>query len=295
MGCPGSRIGSDYLSPHQSATMTPPAHRITLDASEGSRPDVPAAPECGLVLAYVPESAAAACGRHLVEFAHRWRDEGHRVVLADACVASPILHKAASVENGEGLTDLVLHGTSLARVSQGIDNGVDLVTAGTIAPDADRVLHHPRWTTLAARFHETAGLLVVSVPADAEAPRLEGLASAVVRFVSTDDAPAAVAADAVGAESHGSPPTPASETAPGSIDTDAATGAPAPRSPDSSREVASPRRAKPPEPRSRTGVLLVLLLLVVVGTLGAAFMGLIEIPGVTPVDVGMPVDLLSLP
>jgi hypothetical protein len=285
--------------------MKPEAHRIMLDPAEGDPPELPSAPESGLVLAYVPDAEAEACGRHLVEFAHRWRDEGHRVVLADARVASPVLHATAGVENGEGVTDVILHGTSLARATVEIDDGVELVTAGTIAPDPDRVLAHPRWTTLVSGFHETGGLLVVTVPDAVEAGRLEELASVVVRFRSAD-------AEGVPLES-GAPLTDALDAA-GSAGPSDSTAAPeddpaaAAASPD---EPAEPAGSGAPgrKPRQRVlqknhpatgsggrgGRLLVVLLLVVLVVLGAAFMGWIEIPGVTPSDIDVTVGYLPHP
>jgi hypothetical protein len=261
--------------------MTSEARRVRLDLVDGSPPELPSAPEAGLVLAYVPDIEAEACGRHLLEFAYRCRDEGHRVVLADACVVSPVLHDAAGVENGEGLTDVILHGTSLARATVVVDDGVALVTAGTIVPDPVRVLAHPRWTTLVSGVREITGLLVVAVPADADAGRLEGLASVVVRFHSDDD-------DDLGAAPAG-PPDPA----------DVPADVPADHAPahddESGPARPDPTRSGTPESGGRSGVLLLLLLLVVLGALGAAFMGWIEIPGVTPSDADVSVGYLPLP
>ncbi len=256
------------------------AHRISIDPADGSPPDPPAAPEAGLVLAYVPDRGAPACGRHLLEFAHRWREQGHRVVLADGCVDRPILHVAAGVENGEGLTDVVLHGTSLARVRVPLDRGVALVTAGTVVPDRDRVLEHPRWTTLVTGLREVSGLLVVAVADDAEAHRLEGLAEVVVRFdageepAQADSAPAGSgrpAPDVAGSAPVAGPVPPTA---------DALSRRSAASATDTARKATAPAKSG-----SRTGLLVVVLLLVVLGALGSAFMGWIEIPGVTPADV----------
>lgn len=268
--------------------MASEAHRITLDPADGSPPDLPAAPESGLVLAYVPESSGDVCALHLLEFAHRWRDEGHRVVLADGCLETPILHEAAGVENGEGLSDHILYGTTLGRVTAGIDDDLVVVPAGTVVADPGRVLEHPRWTTLVSGFGEAGDLLLVAVPEGAGAARLEGLAARVVRFESRAEAAADV--EAV-------PAVPVDPATP-SPDAVAAAGSAGPEAP-AEPEVARPERPRVrtssrEEPRSRTGVLLLLLLVVVLGAAGAAYLGWVEIPGITQVDVAPAADLLPL-
>ena len=37
--------------------------------------------------------------------ARTWAASGRRIVLADACLDRPALHKAAGIENGEGVSD----------------------------------------------------------------------------------------------------------------------------------------------------------------------------------------------
>ncbi len=277
------------------AAMTSEAHITTIDPDVAGRAALPSVPSSGVVLVHVHEESGDVCAWHVLEFARRWRDQGRRIHLCDACVEAPVLHHAADVENAEGVTDSILYGSSLERITVPLEKGIVLTTAGTVAGDPSRVLDHPRWTSIASSIRDAGGLLVVTVPSDADAARLEGLADAAVRFVPGDtEDPSSGASDADADAELDSPLAPAepettSETQAIS-ETEAASETEA-----TPTAAASPvRRTTRDESGSRGLLLFVLLLLALVGVLGAGVFGFIEIPGITPVDVDPAIDLFPL-
>jgi len=152
--------------------MTTEVHRVQVDPSVEGSESLPEVPEAGLVLVSVPGESVEACGARVLEFARGWRDLGRRVYLCDACFEVPFLHRAAGVENGEGLSDSILYGTSLGRVSHRLEQHIALAPAGTVVGDPSRVRAHPRWSTILSGFAEAGALLVVAVPAGSSAGAL---------------------------------------------------------------------------------------------------------------------------
>ena len=96
-----------------------------------------------------------------------WAAKGRKIFLADASFEKPVLHAAAGVANGEGVSDLMLYGASLRRVSQSVGKRVVLASTGTPVADVQELLSHPNWETVIRGFTETKATLVVHLPADA--------------------------------------------------------------------------------------------------------------------------------
>lgn len=101
------------------------------------------------------------------ELARHWAASGARVILADVDLPRAPLHGEIGVENEEGVSDLLLYGSSPFRVSRRIE-GEDflLITAGTIVADPEAVFRHSRWPGLLAAFRESGCALVLYLPAD---------------------------------------------------------------------------------------------------------------------------------
>lgn len=113
-----------------------------------------------------------------LELARSWSSAGRRVILVDAALRAPSLHRAADVENREGLSDAALHGVSVARVSRSLDDGgLFLVTAGTPVADPREVVTSGRWQRLSAGMTE-AGVLVLLYLREGEAETAAFLGSA---------------------------------------------------------------------------------------------------------------------
>lgn len=88
-----------------------------------------------------------------------------RVVTVDAGFHAPSLQRAADLPSGEGLSDLLLWGGSLQRVTRRSARGPLVVTTGTPIADGASVLGTPRWPAVCEGFREAGVLLAVVVPA----------------------------------------------------------------------------------------------------------------------------------
>ena len=93
----------------------------------------------------------------------RWAASGHRVILADGCLDRPILHEAAGVENGEGVSDMVLYGASARRISGRLENRLMLAPAGTPVVEVAEVLEHVKWNMVISGCREVGVTLVIHV------------------------------------------------------------------------------------------------------------------------------------
>jgi len=286
------------------------AHTTTVDPEVAGRAELPPAPDSGLVLVHVPEGSGDVCAWHLLDFALRWRDEGRRIHICDGCVDAPLLHQAADVENDEGVTDAILYGSSLSRISVPVEKDVLLTTAGTLVGDSMRVLDHPRWSSIAATVAAADGLLVVAVSKDAGIERLLGLADTVIRFVPGHADSGSAAGDepqraAAGVSTSGTSAMDLAETTsdvgsdgPPATRADAAVGEePSSISAegDSSHMPAGSGSTRVPERSGSRGTLVIIVLVVMlIGVLGAGYLGFIQLPGITPADVDLPIGTLPL-
>ena len=89
------------------------------------------------------------------------------VFLADLDLRRPELHRAMGVDNGEGITDLLLWGGSVHRVARtGGDPDVALISAGTVVPDPERVFTDPHWDEVARQVAHAGRRLLLYLPQD---------------------------------------------------------------------------------------------------------------------------------
>lgn len=107
--------------------------------------------------------------------ARGWARAGHRVVLADLGLDAPALHALLGEENGEGITDALLYGSSVQRIARRPQGEkFALIPAGTPVSDPAGVLAHPRWGSLATGFREAGVILALYLPV--ELPGADALA-----------------------------------------------------------------------------------------------------------------------
>jgi hypothetical protein len=92
-----------------------------------------------------------------------WAAYGHRVILADGCLDGPVLHEAAGVENGEGVSDMVLYGASAQRFAGRVEDRLMLAPAGTPVAEVSDVLEHVRWDMMISGCREVGATLVCHV------------------------------------------------------------------------------------------------------------------------------------
>lgn len=149
--------------------MTPPETKILAVDETGAQP-LPDAPQGGTVLLLHSPGGRddGWSGRAAVALSRGWRDQGRRILLCDASMEAPQLHKAAGVPNAEGISDALRFGTSLKRVARRLEANLFLATAGSVAFDAGSLRESPRWDTFTAGFAEAGALLVLFAPVDGD-------------------------------------------------------------------------------------------------------------------------------
>ncbi len=239
---------------------------------------------------------------------------GGRVVAADASFQEPCLHRAANVPLDEGLSDMLLWGGSLQRVARATERVGFVVTAGTPIADGAAALRSERWGEVCEGFREAGVTLVVLVPvSEAGLPSVVREASDVVLLLAPDEAPAGVlvegtakvrgsvglsdAVDAPGEErvaalvgASRDVPADAPEDAEG-VDVLDAADDPLYRVPESrpAKEGQEVRGAPAPRPSRGGGRIFALVavgVLLVIAVLVAAFLGFVNVPGITPGGAG---------
>jgi hypothetical protein len=119
--------GSEFRS-------SPKRHRAADSCSWSSRPRHPIA-----IGPSAPRSRSRRAGRN----------ESAGFLLADLALVRPGLHDVVGVENGEGMTDAFLFGSSVLRVARPIrDRGFLFVPAGTATARPEAVATSPRWSAV---------------------------------------------------------------------------------------------------------------------------------------------------
>ncbi len=127
-----------------------------------------------------------------VAVAKRWAASGRRIILADACLDGPVLHEAVGVENGEGVSDMVLYGASPTRITERVEGGFMLAPAGTPVIEVADVLKHVKWDMVIRGCREAGATLVFHVStgtpgAEAITKRAEGVLVLAPRWKNVED------------------------------------------------------------------------------------------------------------
>lgn len=257
--------------------------------------------------------------RATLELARGLAERGRRVLVMDGDVVEPTLHHILGVGSGEGVTDAILFGVSPERIAQATNQGFQLAPAGTVVANPSAVLGHPRWPALLSRCRDLGFLILLYLRSDlpedhdpvAGADRILRLKS--IHHPTDDPALSGVVlhptaspgAEAPAPEDREESPEPGASTPPEAPretepppepETLVESGATQPPQGTSG----SPSDAPPPAvatptapaarsetPGSRTLLwFLMILLVAVLGMLGAAFLGYVDIPGITPTVEG---------
>ena len=249
-----------------------------------------------------------------VDIGRAWSESGRRVVLADAALGLATLHECLETDNTEGVTDTVLFGSSVRRVAKRIDESeFFIITAGTASADPAAIFASDRWTRLSRGFVEAGVTLVMYVGAESDGMSaiLDMATDVVLLAGSTEDAQSAVHGTAapvraVTGPASGTPSdmTPSDELAEaldplagqvdaGAGDSEQSTeqeGMPAhpadselPAAEASIVEAAEGGDA-PAASRSKRSLLLVFII-ISLGIVGAAVLGWVDIPGISPEGV----------
>jgi hypothetical protein len=258
-----------------------------VDADQPSPPDglLASIAEGGEIIALLAEEGPRGNGwaaRFAVELARTWSEGEARVVLADCDVSAASLHELVGEPNDEGITDLIVFGASAERVVRSVEDGdLRFVPSGTVVADPDGALADARWSMVLSDFRSSGDTLLLYLPAELPgAAMLSGHADRLIQLAPAppegrlDKRTTVVHAEAeyarsqaarVGAEDE-SDGSEGSESGPG----DTAEGT-----------EPEPPTEKPTPPKVSRAFLIALLLVLVIALFVMAWLGLIEIPGIS--------------
>ncbi len=142
----------------------------TFDPERSDAPFLPDAPPGGgLVLLVVASSVPDGdwAERTALALASGWAGKKRRILLADLALARPGLHHIVGVENGEGMTDAFLFGSSVLKVAVPVrEKGFLFVPAGTATARPEVVASSPRWSAVVDACDRIQATLVVFLPSD---------------------------------------------------------------------------------------------------------------------------------
>jgi hypothetical protein len=131
-----------------------------------------------------------------VALAGAWSRAGNRVVLADFGLSRPLLHTELGLSARDGVSDAVLFGASVGRVTEAVTvegDPVFFIGAGTAVADPAAVAEQPRWAAICDGFQEAGATLVTFLPWGAETlPGALDHATDVVLLGTSADDPSAV-------------------------------------------------------------------------------------------------------
>lgn len=229
--------------------------------------------------------------RFSAELAERWSAADRPVLLMDGDLSDAPLHEIVTASNDEGLTDLIVFGASIDRVSSEVAEGAHrFISAGTLVADPEPVYGDARWATLLAEIRSRGEILLLYLPAEsAGAAELAARVDHVMQLSggASDDGPLGSVAvirvapqDASGSDSLAADAQRvATEEVEGTAkEAPLPAGGPEAKS---ARSAAPRKKSKSGMPASLSflgGLLIVLLVAILV----AAWFGILEIPGITP-------------
>jgi hypothetical protein len=105
--------------------------------------------------------------RTALALATGWAEKSRRILLADLALAQPALHRALGIENGEGMSDAFLFGSSVLRVARPLhERGFLFVPAGTATANPEAVAASPRWASLVDACERISATIVVFLPSN---------------------------------------------------------------------------------------------------------------------------------
>jgi capsular exopolysaccharide synthesis family protein len=130
-------------------------------------------------------SSAMACeGKSTIAFnlAQIAAAMGQRVLLVDADLRQPVIHSLSNLNNEWGLSNLITTNLATEEVIQPLPSMTQLsvITAGSIPPDATKLLSSQKMKRLMDEFHQKFDLVIYDTPA------LLGLADATLLAPHTD-------------------------------------------------------------------------------------------------------------
>ncbi|MFH5810789.1 CpsD/CapB family tyrosine-protein kinase [Companilactobacillus sp. FL22-1] len=94
-----------------------------------------------------------------------WAKQGEKVILVDADLRRPVIHKTFNVSNHRGLSSYLLGNASLEEIIQPtMINDLYVITSGPIPPNPSELLGSMRTKDLLTRLSDRFGLLILDAP-----------------------------------------------------------------------------------------------------------------------------------
>lgn len=136
----------------------PPRIAALIDETEGAAPAVAVLTTGAADLDW---SAACAC-----RLADALTERGRATLLIDLFVENPTLNTRLGLPNVEGITDVLLYGSSLDRVVQPVDgHAFGFISAGPAVAEAGPLLQNEAWHRVMERIRAGGGAAVLYLPA----------------------------------------------------------------------------------------------------------------------------------
>ena len=266
--------------------MTRAARVFEVDAVNPSPPEdlLTSISDDGEIIALLAEDGPRGQGwapRFAVELARKWSEGAARVVLADCDLSRASLHELLGEPNDEGVADLIVYGASTQRVARSVEDGdLRFVPSGTVVADPDAALADDRWSMVLSDFRSSGDTLLLYLPAGS--PGAATLARQSDRSIRLAQSPPEERLDerttVVHAEAEYSQDSAAMA---GVQNSDASDGSESGQ--DDPADGAGPEapRKKPAPPKVSRTFLIALLMVLVIAVLVLAWLGLVEIPGIS--------------
>ncbi|MFW6200930.1 MAG: hypothetical protein ACOC8K_10165, partial [Gemmatimonadota bacterium] len=139
-----------------------------VDPSGISSVALPEAPPPGQLLVFASsafEDDRPWVAETVAEIAREWADSAVRLLLMDLDLQGPGIHDAFDAEAAEGVSDVLLFGASISRVTQPVEGGAfHYAPAGTPVADPRVILSNDRWERVIRGCRDAGISLVVHLP-----------------------------------------------------------------------------------------------------------------------------------
>lgn len=89
---------------------------------------------------------------------------GKKVLIVDADLRKPTIHKKLGLSNKVGLSNLLINDLEVETVAQNVASNMDALTAGVIPPNPSEVLASNKMTTFIKKLEEKYDTIIIDAP-----------------------------------------------------------------------------------------------------------------------------------